>query len=218
MVHVQNASATVWISELSRDPVLARAASFAVCAALRRHGLFELHAAGMVHPRNEQGVLIIGPSGSGKSTLAFQLASAAWPYLSDAEVLLSLDEGTVEARGFRSFFAVKDESNRDYKNCFEPDAALGPAFKSTRRVSAVPGVLLFIRRTGEERTRPDGLTQSETMTRLLRACPWATYDSAIAAANLELLSKLARQTRAFDLFAGRDLLTAGFAADLLSEL
>jgi hypothetical protein len=216
MVHVQDGSAAVWIDGLpgSRDAVLARAASFAVCAALRRCGLFELHAAGLVHPRNEQGVLIVGPSGSGKSTIALQLATAGWPYLSDDELLLSVDGGVVEARGFRSFFAVRDGTSGDFKSCFEPDAAFG----SIRRLSAAPGVLLFISLAGEETTRLAPLMQTETMTRLLRACPWATYDTAIAAANLELLSKLARQTRAFDLFAGRDLLMPGFAADLLSDL
>ena len=212
LVHVQKGSAGVWVDGLpgSRDPVLARAASFAVCAALRRCGLFELHAAGMVHPGSGKGVLIIGPSGSGKSTLAVQLAMAGWPYLSDDEVLLSLVDA-VEARGFRSFFALRSESNGDFKNCFEPDVA----FESTRSVSAVPGVLLFISLSGDEKTRLNRLTQTETMMRLLRACPWATYDTAIAAPNLELLSRLARQTRAFDLFASRDLLTPGFASDLL---
>src|SRR5215217_3968729 len=98
LVHMQKGRAGVWFTELpgSRDPVLARATSFAVCAALRRYGLFELHAAGMVHPESEQGVLIIGPSGSGKSTLALQLAMSGWPYLSDDELLLSLGEDTVE--------------------------------------------------------------------------------------------------------------------------
>lgn len=213
MVQVQNGSAGVWIRELpgSGGAMVARAASFAVCAALRRHGLFELHAAGMVHPGSEQGVLIVGPSGSGKSTLAFQLASSGWPYLSDDELLLNLSEGAVEARGFRSFFAVRDESNGEFRTCFEPEAAFG----SSRRVSAVPGVLLFISLSGEEKTRLDSLKQTETMTRLLRACPWATYDTAIAAPNLELLSRLTRQTRGFDLFAGRDLL-GSFASDLLS--
>ena len=212
-VHVQTGRAAVWFTELPepKDPVFARAASFAVCAALRRYGLFELHAAGMVHPGSERGVLIIGPSGSGKSTLALQLAMAGWPYLSDDELLLSLVEGAVEARGFRSFFAVKDGANRDFKTCFEPDSALG----SKRRLSALPGVLLFTSVSGEEKTQLDRLTQSETMTRLLRACPWATYDTAIAAPNLELLSKLARQTSAFDLFAGSDLLSPGCASDLL---
>src|SRR5215218_4215721 len=56
----------VWIEELPAtvDPMLARVTSFAVCAALRRFGLFELHSAGLVHPSSEEGVLIIGPSGS----------------------------------------------------------------------------------------------------------------------------------------------------------
>lgn len=213
LVHVQDGSAGVWFNGIpdSSDPLLARAASFAVCAALRRYGLFELHGAGMVHPESEKGVLIIGPSGSGKSTLAVQLAMAGWPYLSDDELLLSVGESAVEARGFRSFFAIRNESNGAFKTCFEPEVAL----RSTRRMSAVPGVLLFISLTGEEKTRLNRLTQTETMMRLLRACPWATYDTAIAAPNLELLSRLARQTRAFDLFASRDLLAPGFASEIL---
>jgi hypothetical protein len=216
LVHLQAGNAGVWFSELPRpgDPVLARAASFAVCAALRRYGLFELHAAGMVHPGSEKGVLIIGPSGSGKSTLALQLAMAGWPYLSDDELLLGLIDGEVEARGFRSFFAVRNESNADFKTCFEPDAALG----SIRKDSAVPSVLLFTSLSGEARTRLNRLTQTETMTRLLRACPWATYDAAIAVPNLEVFSKLARQTSAFDLFAGHDLLKPECATELLLNL
>jgi len=216
LVRVQTGSAAVWAGELPgpKDPVLARATSFAACAALRRFGLYELHAAGMINPDSERGVLIIGPSGSGKSTLALQLAKAGWPYLSDDELLLSLVDGGVEARGFRSFFAVKDEASPNYKTCFEPDSALG----SERRLSALPGVLLFTSLSGEEVTRLDRLTQTETMARLLRACPWATYDTAIAAPNLQLLSKLARQTSAFDLCAGTDLLRSGFALDLLLDL
>jgi hypothetical protein len=211
LARVQAGSAVVWINELATPAVLARAASFAVCAALRRFGLFELHAAGMINPDTERGVLIIGPSGSGKSTLALQLVKSGWPYLSDDELLLTLADGEVEARGFRSFFAVNEGG--DFKTCFEPDAALG----SERRLSAVPGVLLFTSLSGKERTRSRRLTQAETMTRLLRACPWATYDTAVAAPNIELLSKLARQTSAFDLFAGTDLLKPRFAADLLNE-
>jgi hypothetical protein len=56
------------------------------------------------------------------------------------------------------------------------------------------------------------------MMRLIRACPWATYDKSIAGSNLALLSTLARQARGFDLSAGRDLLNPGFAASLLSQL
>ena len=220
----------LWLKDVpdSDDPLLARMTSFAVCAALRRFGMFELHSAGLVHPETETGVLIIGPSGSGKSTLALQLALAGWPYLSDDELLLSLVDEQVEARGFRNFFAVtsatlergdfaqisKAAASDKSKVCFEPETVLG----SAHRTSAVPRALFFTSLSGEETTRVNKLTQTETMTRLIRACPWATYDTAIAGANLNVLSKLARQTNAFDLLAGRDLLEPEFASALLSRV
>lgn len=206
------------------DPLMARVASFAVCAALRRFGVFEIHSAGVVRAESEKGVLIVGPSGSGKSTLALQLVRAGWPYLSDDELLLSLVDGEVEARGFRSFFAVSAatvsalgieavEPAGGFKTCFEPNTM----FASQRRLSAVPGLLLFTSLIDEDQTQLRKLTQAETMMRLIRACPWATYDTAIASANLSVLSRLARQADAFDLFAGRDLLEPGYASRLLAE-
>lgn len=203
-------SVRIWLEEVpvAGDALLPRVTSFAVCAALRRFGVFELHSAGMVHPENGRGVLIIGRSGSGKSTLALQLTTAGWPYLSDDELLLSLVDDEVEARGFRSYFAVHGEGR--LKTCFEPDTV----FPAGRRFKASPGVLLFTRLSGEQETRLNRLTQAQSMTRLIRACPWATYDTSIAGANLELLSKLVRQTIAFDLPAGRDLLAPGYAANL----
>jgi hypothetical protein len=194
------------------EPMFAKVASFAICAGLRRFGMFEIHSAGMVHPESRKGVLIVGPSGSGKSMLALKLATAGWPYLSDDELLLSFAGSEVEARGFRSFFAVSSAIGTS-KTCFEPD----DVFPSQRRQHAIPGLLVFTRVTGEQKTELRKLTQVETMARLIRACPWATYDASIAVANLEVLSALARQTSAFDLHAGRDLLVPGVAADLLSQ-
>jgi len=229
LLHLQNGneiSVSVWFTKLPGpgDPMLARATSFAVCAALRRFRLFELHSAGLVHPESENGVLIVGPSGSGKSTLALQLALAGWPYLSDDELLLSVVNGEVEARGFRSFFAVskatalaagidKIDSSGQFKTCFEPGAIV----TAPRKLRTTPRLLLFTSLSGEYETQLRKLTQSETMSRLIRACPWASYDTAIAASNLELLSTLARQTSAFDLFAGRDLLEPNHASNLLSR-
>lgn len=218
--------ADVWFERVpdEGDPLLARVGSFVVCAALRRFGVFEIHSAGVVEPESEKGVLIVGPSGSGKSTLALQLVLAGWPYLSDDELLLSLVDGEVEARGFRSFFAVSAgtvsalgietiEPVRGFKACFEPNTM----FASQRRLSATPAMLLFTSLSGEDQTQLQKLTQSETMTRLIRACPWAAYDTAIASANLSVLARLARQATAFDLFAGRDLLEPGYAPRLLAE-
>jgi hypothetical protein len=55
------------------------------------------------------------------------------------------------------------------------------------------------------------------MIRLIRACPWATYDTTIAGANLDLLSRLARQVKAFAVAAGTDLLRPNRAAELLDR-
>ncbi|HEX3183164.1 MAG TPA: hypothetical protein VHQ94_00045 [Pyrinomonadaceae bacterium] len=209
----------VWFKQAPKvvDAELARLTSFAVCAGLRRFGLFDLHSAAVAEPESGAGVLIIGPSGSGKSTLTFQLATAGWPYLSDDEVLLSLGAGDVNARGFRSFFALREVAGTSerfaFKNVFEPASVF-----STRRVSdVVPRWLLFTSISGEEETRVVELSPPETMTRLIRACPWATYDTSIAGANLDLLSRLARQVKAFVLAAGKDLLEPTRAAELIKQ-
>ena len=193
------------------DPLLATTASFAVCAALRRFGLFDLHSAGVVNPDNGKGVLIVGPSGSGKSTLTLQLALAGWPYLSDDELLLSLVDGEVQARGFRNFFAVSTNTSAPFKHCFEPEVVFG----SKRTQQALAGLVLFNSLSGEAKSQLRKLTHTECMMRLIRACPWATYDTSIASANLEVLSARARQATGFDLSAGRDLLVPGHAAELL---
>src|SRR5689334_10142269 len=114
LVNGSSVAVNVSFAELPRfgDALLGRAASFAVCAALRRYGLFDMHSAGVVETGSGSGVLIIGPSGSGKSTLTLQLMGAGWSYLSDDELLLSLEEGVVEVRGFRSFFAVSESNTR----------------------------------------------------------------------------------------------------------
>jgi hypothetical protein len=206
----------VWFRQVpgTADAETARITSFAVCAALRRFGLFDLHSAAVAYPDSGKGVLLVGPSGSGKSTLTYQLAGAGWPYLSDDEVLLSTDEsGEIEARGFRSFFALRERVGVASRNVFEP----AEVFSSTRASHAVPAWLLFTAISGLKETQLRELPQPETMTRLIRACPWATYDTAIAGANLELLSLLARQVTAFDLAAGTDLLEPGRAAALLSR-
>jgi hypothetical protein len=211
LLHLRETAVDVWFAELpgANDPRLATMTSFAVCAALRRFGMFDLHSAGVVEPRGKQGVLIVGASGSGKSTLALQLVLAGWAYLSDDEVLLSLVDGAVEARGFRSFFAVRNGPG--IKDCFKPDIA-------KRASHASPGLVLFTQVSGGSESRVCKLTQSEAMMRLIRACPWATYDTSIASANLAVLSALARQARAYELFAGCDLLRPNHAAKFLSEL
>jgi hypothetical protein len=163
-------------------------------------------------PETESGVLIIGPSGSGKSTLTSQLATSGWGYLSDDEVLLSLTENEVEARGFRSFFALSHDGPS--KHCFEP----GDVFNSRRIAKTTPRYLLFSSVQREDKTQLHELTQTETMSRLIRACPWATYDRAVAGQYLDVLSRLARQTKGINLLAGTDLLDPTEASRIISSV
>ena len=52
-------------------------------------------------------------------------------------------------------------------------------------VKACPVCCFLLVLAVKQKTRLNKLTQAETMTRLIRACPWATYDTSIAGANLE---------------------------------
>jgi hypothetical protein len=188
--------------------------------ALRRCGLFELHAAGVVEPETGGGFLVVGPSGSGKSTLATQLASAGWRYLSDDSLLLRGSAELVEACALRREFAVTEQTVAagvlegfeellkepvpfdPLKRRFKPHAVFPRGFSE----SCAPRVLLFPLITNVPESRALRLTQAETMRRLLRMCPWACYDRPAAATHLGLLARLARQAAGFELRAGLDLL------------
>ena len=86
-------------------------------------------------------MLIIGPSGSGKSTLTLQLATAGWSYLSDDELLLSLVDGEVEARGFRSFFALHQRSGESFEALFRTRWCFG----TPRTTTVIPRLCFFTR-------------------------------------------------------------------------
>lgn len=215
--HKNSVRVSVFIREPT-DVEFGRVTSFAVCAALRRCGLFELHAAGVVAPDTSDGVLIVGSSGSGKSTLTLELVKSGWGYLSDDELLLSVAGEEIEARGFRSFFALAPASvaavgPSGFKTCFEPASV----FAAPAVTCVVPRFVLFTSISGLKETRLSPLDQAETMARLIRACPWATYDTAVAGPYLQLLSRLARQARGFDLQAGTDLLEPDRAAHIISR-
>ncbi|HEX8187570.1 MAG TPA: hypothetical protein VF586_04415 [Pyrinomonadaceae bacterium] len=201
-------------------PALARLVFEASMVALRRCGLFELHAAGVVEPGTGGGFLVVGPSGSGKSTLATQLASAGWRYLSDDALLLRATGGPVEACALRREFAVTEQTVAagvlegfegllrepapfdPFKRRFKPHAVFPGGFSE----SCVPRALFFPVITEEPGSGARRLTQAETMRGLLRMCPWACYDRPAAATHLGLLARLARQAAGFELRAGRDLL------------
>jgi hypothetical protein len=226
----------VWVGQgdASRErSSLARLVFESTMVALRRCGLFELHAAGVVEPLSGGGLLVVGPSGSGKSTLATQLASAGWRYLSDDALLLRVGAELVEACALRREFAVTEQTVAagvlegfedllkepvpfdPLKRRFKPHAIFPEGFAE----SCEPRAVFFPVITNEPESGARRLTQAETMRGLLRMCPWACYDRPAAATHLGLLARLARQAAGFELRAGRDLLgDAAYSARYLSEL
>ena len=213
----------VWVGEgsASRDAAAsARLVFNAALTAMRRCGLYELHASGAVEPETRAGVLFVGPSGSGKSTTATQLAAAGWRYLSDDKLLL-FDAGEhVEARALRRVFAVTRSTaasgslaGREQfmsepapfdpnKMRFEPQSIFPGGFVE----SCAPRFIFFSTLTREPASVTRALSQTEAMARLIRMCPWAGYDKPAAREHLDVLARLAKQTSAHELRAGTDLL------------
>lgn len=216
---------SVWLgtSEHARHPVaVVNTLSYAVQAALRRARLYLLHAAGVVEPRTETCMVVVGNSNSGKSSLTIRLAGAGWRYLSDDMLVLAEEEeeDAVVAWALRRIFSVSAESLAG-SNLSGVEAALGAPVNSDpskRRLeprvtfpgsfveSCRPRVLLFPTLTGEAASRIEKLGAAEAMTRLVRQCPWASYDRATAREHLRILALAAKQSISYALLAGHDLL------------
>jgi hypothetical protein len=211
------------------SPLMPQLIFNAAMTAMRRCGLFELHAAGL-SDQNGSGLLVIGPSGSGKSTLATQLAAAGWQYLSDDSLLLYDHGERVAAHALRRVFALHDKSFSvsgmaridsldteavpfdPFKKRFEPHSVFPDQFTP----DCVPSSLFFSRLTQQPQSRVQRLSSGDTMTRLIRMCPWACYDKPAAQSHLSLLAGLARQASGFELLAGTDLFNdAEFASRFL---
>jgi len=189
--------------------------SHALSPALRRCGVFEIHSAAVI-PAGHQGALMIaGPSGSGKSTLTSQLAQCGWRYISDDIVLLREVQQRLEVSAFRRFFALTEKTiaaaglaQTESSSPFPAKVRVKPEehFEQAPVERANPATILFPSITSEERTRIFSLTSAETMRRLLRLCPWSSFDRQTSTDHMRVLGNLANSTKAFDLFSGRDVI------------
>jgi hypothetical protein len=205
--------------------------NYAISTALRRSGLYELHSGAVVSPHNQRGVLIAGPSGCGKSTLTLQLVANGWRYLTDDVLFFKPDGGTVKAYPLRRAFAVTQPTVEaagirvrealasvewfdGAKLSFIPHEV----FPETFLPECEPRAIFFPTITDEEQSVVRPLTHSETMTHLIKLCPWSCYDPVTSAGHLHALSSLARQCEGFVLRAGRDLLRdSARASELMLE-
>ena len=233
----RHAAVEVWTDGMLEihSPALTRVVTYALAAALRRRGLFELHSGAVIDPQSGQGVLIIGPSGSGKSTLTVQLAAAGWSFLTDDVLLLSATGARVKAWPLRRCFAITAETfaasnflqaraslaymqgqpadKKNDKKQFVPHGVFNSEFKE----QCTPKRLFFSQLSGGERSRVLQLSSAETMARLIRMNPWSCYDRSTAAEHLAVLSALVKQSTGYSLLAGKDLLDTETAANLIAR-
>ena len=226
----------VWLGNTARARMrasLLTVMAYAVPAALRRIGLYDLHAAALIEPESGCCFLFPGPSRSGKTSLSLRLAASGWHYLSDDVVVMSEGEEGVEARGLRRPFQTSDDSlvghelprlddaliamipNDSEKRSLDPEILFPGQFAP----SAHPGVLCFPVITGECQSRLEQTPKAEAMMRLIVMCPWSNYDSSAAREHLRVLSHLVRQCQTFTLHAGRDVFDEpNGASALLTQL
>ncbi|MGH9930086.1 MAG: hypothetical protein ACREA9_12805 [Pyrinomonadaceae bacterium] len=212
----------IWLSDSTagRHPLaLNNVILYAMQAALRRAGLFQFHA-GCVLPNNSsKAILLVGDSGCGKSTLTVTLLRKGWNFVTDDNLMLNESPVGIEAWALRRYFTFAEETLRDCK-LTDFQYAIGgrvpgkeakvrfyarQAFPGKFVERCLPGAILFPTVSGETKSRLEPLKQADALARLIRQCPWATCDAAAAPAHLRVLSKLAKQTRSYTLFAGRDI-------------
>jgi hypothetical protein len=225
-------SLSVWIGNTNharQSLCLFNLISYGLEISLRRCGLYQIHGAGLVTPDRKAGALILGASGSGKSTLTALLASRGWLYLTDDALLLTQEGDLVHARSIRRFFSASEAtlascSLQDFSEALGAPMLSDPhkrrleplvAFPNQFISSFVPKTLIFASITGTDRSEVQGTTRTDTMARLIRSNPWASYDSSTARDHLHVLNRLTNQCRAYSLLAGLDVLSDPSCAEAL---
>ena len=221
----RSAKVNLWVDQPFEMPseIVTQLISHALSPALRRANVFEIHSAGVIAPNRSGAVMIAGPSGSGKSTLTSQLARVGWGYLSDDILLLTESGQRIDAQAFRRFFALTANTiaaarlqstnnlSRQVKERVTPENH----FKGTPVQAARVETIIFPEIGDARKSELRQLTSVESMQRLLRLCPWASYDKPTSADHLRVLGLLANTSSAFALIAGADVL---IDPDALAEL
>jgi hypothetical protein len=212
----------IWLSETTAGRhllALNNVILYAVQAALRRSGLYQFHAGCVLSGNDRRAILLVGESGCGKSTLTATLVRNGWRFVSDDNLLLCESSAGIEAWALRRYYTFDEATLRacDLMAFKESIGRRVPgktgkfrfyarqAFPGRFVATCLPGAILFPTISNEPRSRIEPLRQSDALARLILQCPWATCDRAAAPLHLRALAQLARQTRSYTLFAGRDV-------------
>lgn len=191
---------------------------------LHRHGLFSMHAAALA--REGRGLVVAAAADSGKSTLTFRLVQRGWDYLSDDTILLRPSPDGVTVMGLRSHFSLDPEAEELFPGLSagreasllkeEKWAVNVEALYPEQRIDACrPEVLLFPTIVDAAESRIVPASKAEAMGALLAQSSLARVKLDHAAAHVDVLGRLVRDTDAYTLYAGRDLLDDPARADAL---
>ena len=187
--------------------------AFGLLKLLRHRGLFGLHAAAVATPRGLN-LLIVGASGCGKSSLAIELVRGGGSFLSDDAILLRAGREGIDALAFRKPFSIDAARANDYPDIVAPScgsesrkrrADMMRAYPSQHRQRFRPRAIVFPRIASCATSTLRGVSRSTALRTLLAQSGPELFDPETMPAHLDLLARLLRQTRPFELLAGRDL-------------
>ncbi len=190
----------------------------ALFEALRFHGLFYTHAAGLVSPSG-RGYLISGNAGSGKTTLTLSLVHGGYRFLSDDTVFLRLKDGDdVEVLGFAREFHVPLDLVTDNEAFHEYQAL--PDYRSYKKKKTLrpedwfpelildsvvnPSVILFPKmREGEPGLEP--MSKARALTELLPQSLSVMFQPGPAKNHLEAMKRVLGHATPYRMWSGPDL-------------
>lgn len=176
---------------------------------LRRVGWYHIHCAALIDPQG-RGWLFVGHSRSGKSTTSALLAAQGWSVSTDDIAFLSDDGVSVGVEGFWSPIALREGGRtllgttggidfpRRAKAGFRPEELGG---RWVKRVT--PEIILFP--SIGDATSVSPITPNGAIKRLIESSLWVLFETVHAQEHLDLLARIATQSRSFAATLGPDL-------------
>lgn len=212
VVDPNRSDAQLWLSPAALEKFESAERSFLLVMLvflMRRQGWYHVHGATLVDPRG-RGWLIAGDSHCGKSTTTALLATRGWQVGTDDIGFLSDREGRIVSTAARSPISLRKgglellgakggiEQSRRNKTGFWPDE-LG----STWTQDVMPELIMFP--TLGERTGIVPAPARAALSEIVKWSLWVLFEPAFAQEHLDVLGRLARQSRCFNLTLGPDL-------------
>ncbi|RJQ16252.1 MAG: hypothetical protein C4560_09970 [Nitrospiraceae bacterium] len=180
---------------------------------LHRHGLYALHANGLV--KDNSGILLVGSSGSGKSTSSLSLIRQGWNYLSDDVVLLKESPDGIESIAFQKGISFGPNLAGHYP---ELDRYGKPSMNGQKKFldiksvypdgfvySSFPKVLIFPEVTQHKNSVLSPVAGAEALIMLIKNSGGIMVDKKTTGKQIEVLKQLISQVNSYRLFLGHDL-------------